>query len=367
MKIAVLTSSRADYGIYLPLLKKLHANEKYDLRIIVFGTHLSPMHGNTVSQIEQDGFKIDYRVETVMSSDTPGSITTSMGLTQLKFGDVWNADNNYDWIFCLGDRYEMFAAVAAGVPFNLKFVHLHGGETTLGAIDNQFRHSLSLFSTLHFTATEAYAERVKDITGQEINIHNVGALSLDNLLEIPRYSKKEFLQVFNIDLNKPTVLVTFHPETVAPEKNLSYTDTLIAVLKELSFQIIINPPNADTSSNSMRKKIMDFGNTNPNVIIVENFGTKGYFSCMQYCSFLMGNTSSGIIEAASLGKYVINLGDRQKGRAASENVITVPVEKAAILAACDTVKSKNYHFSGENIYYKKNVAETIIKLLEGSK
>ncbi|SMO61133.1 UDP-N-acetylglucosamine 2-epimerase [Solitalea koreensis] len=364
MKIAVLTSSRADYGIYLPLLLKLQIDPAFDLRLIVFGTHLSHSHGHTIDLIEKDGFAIDYRIETVPDADSEEAISASMALTGMKFAPVWAAEKeNYDLVFCLGDRYEMFAAVAASVPFNIKLAHIHGGETTLGAIDNKFRHCLSLFSELHFVSTATFANRVAEIIGYAEHIYNVGALSLDNLNDIELYTKDEFKKQFNIDMEQPTVLVTFHPETVSVDRNLNHVRALIAALNELDEQVVITMPNADTMGNTMRKEYEAFAATKSNVICIENFGTKGYFSCMQHANYLLGNTSSGIIEAASFNKYVINVGDRQKGRAVSGNILEVIPEKKAILEACKKVKELG-NYKGKNIYFSSNVADQIIKVIK---
>ncbi|UKJ08229.1 UDP-N-acetylglucosamine 2-epimerase [Solitalea lacus] len=364
LRVGLLTSSRADYGIYQPLLRKLNADPLFDLRLIVFGTHLSYQHGYTISEIEKDGFAIDHRIETVVEGDTEKDIAESMAITMQKFSTVWEQEKeNYDLVFCLGDRYEMFAAVAASVPFNIRMAHLHGGETTLGAIDNKFRHCLSLFSVIHFTATADYAQRVKEIIGNDENVFNVGALSLDNLKDVELYSKEGFNQAFGIDILKPTVLVTFHPETVSVEKNIDYVKELIAALDELEEQIVITMPNADTMGNAMRKEYQQFIDGKENVIGIEHFGIKGYFSCMKYAAYLLGNTSSGIIEAASLNKYVINVGDRQKGRAVSENIIQVAPTKHEILVACKKAKQLG-EYIGRNSYYQGNVADNIIAVLK---
>lgn len=364
MKIAVLTSSRADYGIYLPLLKSLNGDPACDLRLIVFGTHLSSFHGYTIEQIKKDGFQIDHCIENILASDTELSIATSMGLTSMSFAEVWNREkNNYDRVLCLGDRYEMFSAVSAAVPFGIKFAHIHGGETTLGAIDNQFRQCLTTFSDMHFVATEEYAERVKEIKGSPKNIHVVGSLSIDNLNDLELYGESEFKELFNIDMEQPTILVTYHPETVGPELNKNRVDTLIKALMEFAdHQIVITMPNADTNGNVMRESYKAFATKNKNVKLIESFGTRGYFSCMLLSKLVVGNSSSGIIEAASFKKYVINIGDRQKGRAVSENVVNAPNEKMSIVDAIRRGLSLG-DYNGDNIYYKGGATERIKNIL----
>ncbi|MFA6275889.1 MAG: UDP-N-acetylglucosamine 2-epimerase [Pedobacter sp.] len=368
MKIGILTSSRADFGIYLPLLKKLRADTDFNLNIIAFGTHLSGFHDNTIEIIRSANFEVKYTVESMLLTDSPNAIGTALGLTTVKFADFWkNHKNEFDLVFCLGDRYEMFAAVVAGIPFQIPFAHIHGGETTLGAIDNIFRHTISLASKYHFVSTAAHAHRVSELTANKNNIYNVGALSLDNVTDIDLLSTNEFHEKWGIDLNAPTILTTFHPETVAMEENESYARELVKVLNNLTnYQILVTMPNTDTAGSIIRKILIDNFNNSKHVFLIENLGPQSYFTAMKYCSFLMGNTSSGIIEAASFDKYVINLGNRQKGRAYGDNIIQVPINAKEIEKAIRLIEKENT-YKGLNIYYKSNTADQIVQVLKAIK
>ncbi|WP_443936887.1 UDP-N-acetylglucosamine 2-epimerase [Pedobacter sp. MW01-1-1] len=366
MRIGVLTSSRADFGIYLPLLNRLRQDSFFELAIIAFGTHLSPFHGETVKQIQNNGFEVKHKVESMLLTDTPAAITTAIGLTTIKFADFWEKNKpEFDLVLCLGDRYEMFAAVTAGIPFQIPFAHIHGGETTLGAIDNVYRHAITLASKYHFVATKAYAERVADITASQTNITVVGALSLDNLSTLKLLSIDEFNSKWGIDLSIRTILCTFHPETVSYEANEEYADELIQAIKKLlpEYQVLVTMPNADTAGNIIRNALnSNFKNTE-NVFLIENLASQSYFTAMKYCSFLLGNTSSGIIEAASFGKYVINLGNRQKGRAAGHNVIHVKILKDDILAAVNSIGMMQT-LNSQNIYWNGGATNKIIEHLK---
>ncbi len=363
VNIIVLTSSRADYGIYLPLLKKLKADNFFNLQIIAFGTHLSKKYGETINQILNDGFDVAYKIETLLDGDSPKTIAKSMALTIDKFSSMWEKERSTaDLILCLGDRYEMFAAVTSSVPFNIPVAHIHGGETTLGAIDNAFRHSLTSISKLHFVSTANHAKRVEQIINSKENIYNVGALSLDNLNDIQLLRRNQFKEKFNIQLNNP-VLVTFHPETIAFKKNEEYINELIFALDTLNNQILITMPNADTSGNIIRDKIGEFAKRRSKVITVESLGTQGYFSCLQHCAFVLGNSSSGIIEAASFGKYVLNLGNRQLGRDRGENVIDCEIEKDKILNAVKVINTLP-KLDKKNIYGDGHTADKIIAVLK---
>lgn len=363
MKVSILTSSRADFGVYLPLLKKMQSDPFFDMDIICFGTHLSKNHGYTVDQISADGFSVNYMLETTPGNDTPTDISRSIGYTIEKFSDFWKS-NQFDLIFALGDRYEMFAAVTATVPFNIKIAHLHGGETTLGAIDNVFRHSITLMSTLHFASTEDYKNRIIEIIGSTKDVYNVGALSMDNLNNMKLLSIEEFKSKFNIDLSIPTILFTFHPETVSYEKNIGYISEIIAALEAIKdFQIVITMPNADTMGNMIRKELNKFISTTNYTVGVENFGTLGYLSCMKHCSFMMGNTSSGFVEAAFFPKWVINLGGRQNGRILTDNILTTNIDKQKILKTISNIKNSKIP-SEINIYGNGKTSEKIIQILK---
>ena len=341
LKIALLTSSRADYSIYYPLIKEIHKEESLVLDIIAFGNHNSLIYGNSSDRIEEDGFAIKYKIDALVLGDSPESISDSMGLTMIKFSSIWKSEN-YKLIICLGDRYEMFAAIASSVPFNIPVAHISGGEITLGAIDNIFRNSLTLMSKFHFVSTEQYENQVVKIIGNdyEKDVFNVGALSIDNLKNIEFLSIEEFKNRFNIDLTRKSILITFHPETISFEKNVTYIDELIAALSELdSYQLIITMPNTDTMGNMIRQKLKDFISSNSNAIGIESFGTIGYLTCMKHCEFMLGNTSSGFVEASFFPKFVINLGDRQKGRIETPNIYTTAIKKGDILSAVREIET----------------------------
>lgn len=364
MKIGVLTSSRADYGIYLPLLQKMQLDPFFELEIIAFGTHLSKFHGYTLYEIQKGGFKVLHTISSLISNDDEQAIATAYGLTALKFADFW-ASHTFDSVLCLGDRFEMNAAVQAGIPFGVKFAHLHGGETTLGAIDNIYRHQITLAACLHFVATEMFKSKVIELTGNNKNIFNVGSLSLDNIDHFEAVDESIFYNQFKIP-KANFALVTFQPETVASKDNLIYVHEMKIALSEiaLDLNLVITMPNADTLGTSYRQVKTELKATYPNkIVLIENFGKKNYFSAMKYAQFLIGNTSSGIIEAASFGKYVVNVGERQKGREQSNNILECPFNAKAIIKNVKKAVSFG-NFFGQNVYYKPNVADNIISILK---
>lgn len=369
IKIAVLTSSRADYGIYLPLLKDLKADTSIDLSIIAFGSHTKEKFGSTVKNIKADGYSVYAEINNLSDNDSPFGISSSYGKTVNLFAKFWNDNLDFDWVICLGDRFEMAAAVNAGIPFGIKFAHVHGGETTLGAIDNIYRHQITLASQLHFASLPAYKTRIMQLVGKEHeeNIKVTGSLSLDNLKNINLLSRKEFKAKWDIDLNVPTILITIHPETVEYQTNDYFAKESIDALTSLQkdYQLVITMPNADTAGSIFRNAFLDFKDSYPvRVKLIENFGTQSYFTCMKYARLLLGNTSSGIVEAASFNKYVINLGNRQKGRFAGKNVIHVPFKKEQITDAVN--KFINSTYRSDNPYFKGGASKIIIQALKKS-
>lgn len=365
LKIALLTSSRADYSIYYPLIKEIQKDGEFELDIIAFGNHNSLIYGNSSDRIVEDGFTVKYKIDALVLGESPESIADSMGLTMVKFSPIWRSEN-YRLIICLGDRYEMFSAVASSLPFNIPVAHISGGEITLGAIDNIFRNSLTQMSKLHFASTEQYKEQIIKIMGEEHRheVFNVGALSIDNLKNIDFLSVNDFKKKFDIDLTKKSILITFHPETVSYEKNETYINELLEALEELdSYQLIITMPNADTMGNMIRLKLQDFIALHDNAIGIESFGTIGYLTCMKHCEFMLGNTSSGFVEAAFFPKFVINLGDRQKGRIETPNIYTTPVTKKDILNTVKKIETTPLP-DNCNIYGAGDTSVKIVEILK---
>jgi GDP/UDP-N,N'-diacetylbacillosamine 2-epimerase (hydrolysing) len=363
VKIALLTSSRADYSIYFPLIKEISNNKFLKLDIIVFGTHNSYFFGETVKQIEQDGFDIKYKINSLILGESPECISDSMGFTFIKFSNIWSKEN-YDLCLVLGDRFEMFAAAYSALPFNIPVGHISGGETTLGAIDNTFRDALSVISKYHFASTQIYCNRIKEIKGSNEFIYNVGALNLDNLSSIKFLSLIEFKERFGIDISKKSILITFHPETVSFKQNIQYIQAIYDALIEVdNYQLIITMPNADTMGSIIRDKFNELINYKSNVIIIESFGTVGYLTCMKYCSFMLGNTSSGFVEASFFPKYVINLGKRQSGRILTSNIINCEIDKVSILNAIKEFDYFNPINDEYKIYGNGDSAKKITRIL----
>lgn len=348
MEIVILTSSRADFGFYKPLLNLLKNEKSIHSNLVVFGTHLSKKYGYTVNDIKNSGYKIFSEIDVVSSGDSPEEIVKTIGNTYLKFANFWK-NNKFDLILCLGDRYEMFAAVSASVPFNMPVVHISGGEETLGAIDNIYRHSLTLIAKYHFTNTKKNAERVKQITGSSKNIYYTGSMAIDNINGTELYDAIGFKKAFNFDISKPFILFTFHPETLNYKENIRYASIIKEILVSLNINILVTMPNADTMGDVVREQLHVAANENKKIVLVESLGSKGYYTALKNCDLVLGNSSSGIVEAASFAKYVVNIGNRQLGREFGDNVIHCEINKKKVIKSINSIKDLP-KLSHKNIY-----------------
>jgi len=365
MEIAILTSSRADFGFYKPLLNLLKAQKEIGFKLIVFGTHLSFDHGYTINDIRASGYDNIIEIDAVPHGDKSIDIVNTIANTHVKFAELWN-QNYFDLIICIGDRYEMFASVSASIPFNIPIAHISGGEETLGAIDNVYRHSLTIMSKYHFTNTISNAERVKQIIGTSKNVFHTGSLAVDNINETKVYNAYEFKELFDFDIDQPFILFTFHPETVDYMRNQQYADVITDVLSKLDYSVLVTMPNADTMGGIIREALYMASANNNKIKLVESLGSKGYYTALDSCFLVLGNSSSGIIEAASFSKYVINLGNRQLGRETGRNVIHCEIDKEKIFKAIDNVVELP-KLKAENIYGDGCASTKIYKILQNIK
>lgn len=365
-KIAVITVSRADYGIFYPILKEINKDKNLKLQLIVSGSHLSYNFGYTIKDIEKDGFEINDKVEMLLSSDEPSSISKSIGLGIIGFAKSYELLKP-DILMLLGDRFETLAAAVASIPFNIPIAHVHGGEETEGAIDNVIRHSISKMSHIHFVTTKEYAKRLINMGEEKRRIYIIGAPSLDNLKNLKLFQVKDLEKKLDFSLNPPPLLVTFHPVTMEIENTEYYINELLKALLELKFPVIFTMPNADTKNSIIRNKILEFSKSYKNCKVFENLGTKLYFCLMKYALAMVGNSSSGIIEAPSFKLPVVNIGTRQKGRIKAKNVIDTGYSSNEIIEAIKKATSKDFRKRLGNLknpYGDGNALKKLVKIIE---
>ena len=329
--IAVVTGSRSDYGLLVPLLREVVTDPVLRLSLLVTGMHLSPEFGLTVRNIEADGFPVEARVEMLLSSDTPEAIAKSMGLGTIGFAQVY-ARRRPDVLVVLGDRFEIHAAALAALPFKIPVAHLHGGESTEGAFDDALRHSITKLSHLHFVATEEYGRRVIEMGEEPWRVTVSGALGLDNLRAVKLLERGELETRIGLSFHRSPILVTFHPVTMEYEQADGHIGELLEALRGFELPIVFTMPNADTNGRIIAKRVREFVTTYPDARLVDNLGTQGYFSLMAQAAVMVGNSSSGIIEAMSFELPVVNIGIRQAGRIRPENVLDVGCSREEIVA-----------------------------------
>lgn len=370
-KICVVTGSRAEYGLLANLLKKLNKNKFFNLQIIATGMHLSTEFGETYREIENDGLKINKKIEVVLSSDTPESISKSIGLGFISFSEAYK-DLKPDLVIILGDRYELLAPAFSAFLNNIPIVHIHGGEITTGAFDDVIRHSISKMSWLHFCSTEVYKKRLIQLGENPLNVYNVGGLGAENVNKISLIKKEKLEKELNIKLTKNFFLVTFHSTTLEANSSKKYFQNLLNALNEFKdFKIVFTLPNSDTDGRVIIKMIKDFKVKNKDrVYYYTSLGQTKYFSLIKYCKAVIGNSSSGLLEVPSFKVPTVNIGERQAGRVYAPSVINCNVDKKSIFLAIK--KTFDAKFSKKlkkikNPYCNGETSEKIINILKNKK
>ncbi len=367
-KLCVITGTRAEYGLLRPLVKKINGEDKIQLQLIATGMHLSPEFGLTYKEIELDGFIIDEKIEMLLSSDTPVGISKSMGLAMIGFADAFKKLKP-DMVVVLGDRYEIFAAASAATVARIPIAHLHGGETTEGAFDEAFRHAITKMSYLHFTSTEQYRKRVIQLGENPERVFCVGAIGIESIKQLRLLDKNQLEKDLKFTFDKMTALVTFHPVTLEESTSgQQFKELLNALNRFRDMKIIFTKANSDTDGKIINYMIDDYvKNNNDKSIAFTSMGQLRYLSAMNYLDLVIGNSSSGIIEAPSFRIPTVNIGDRQKGRIQGETVINCEPVECEIIKAIElglSSKFKERVKNVENPYGDGNVTEKVLNILK---
>lgn len=364
--VGVVTGTRADFGIYLPVLREIGKTSAIQSVVLACGTHLETSYGNTAHEIEQAGIRITHRVKTFAGAETPTNICRSMAKTISGFSKVFSKDRP-DILLVLGDRYEMFAAATAALVYKLPIAHIHGGELSEGANDDAFRHSLTKMSHLHFVSTKDHARRVTQLGENPERIHVTGAPGLDAFASEDIADRVELETFLGLPLKEKPIIVTFHPVTLEPGTAAAQFLQLLAALSERVRPVIITYPNADSEGAAIINEIERFAADRRHVAAVKSLGSRRYCGLMKIASAMIGNSSSGIIEAASFELPVVNIGDRQRGRTRGANVIDVAPNRAAISEGLSMAESEPFRASlrgMENPYGDGKAAPRIVRALK---
>lgn len=348
-KISILTATRAEYGLLKPVIERFKNDKLFKTEIVVTGAHLSSEFGLTYKEIEEDGFQIDEKIEILLSSDSPSGISKSMGLAMISFADYF-ASSKPDLLVVLGDRYETLAVVTVAMNQQIPIAHIYGGETTEGAIDEAIRHSITKFSHIHFTSTEDYRKRVIQLGESPDRVFNVGGLGVENIMNEKLLTKDDLMDNLGINKDMPYALVTFHPVTLESDSSEEQIINLLEVCKDYKdMNFIITKANADANGRIINQYIDKYAERYENIKSFTSLGLKRYLSAMKYSEVVIGNSSSGILEAPGFKVPTVNIGDRQKGRIQAENILNAEPTKESIKKTVDEACSTEFRNSIRNM------------------
>lgn len=365
-KVCIVTATRAEYSFLKPLIFEFQKNQNIELQIIATGAHLDKRYGYTLDEIINDGLTPDACVE-IIEDDTKIGILSTMANATKKVGEAIEKLNP-DIVVLLGDRYEAFAIASACVILGIPIAHISGGDVTYGAYDDMFRHCITKMSNIHFTSCEEYRKRVIQLGENPETVFNVGSLSLENIKNLNLLSQKEINENLAIDV-KNTILATFHPVTMENSTQKEQLQELLEALAEQkTYTVLFTKANADTNSSELNTMLDDYQAKYPQKFkVVESLGVLRYFSVMKHCACVIGNSSSGILEAPSFKVATINIGNRQKGRIQAKSIINCEAKKDEILNAIEKISDAdfiNILKNTENHYEKKDTAKKIAQKIE---
>lgn len=367
IKVAVFTGTRAEYGLLFWLLKDIQADDEMQLQLLVSGSHLSPEHGETYQQIEQDGFHIDEKIEILLSSDSAVGTAKSIGLGVLGFSDAL-ARLNPDVLVLLGDRFEALAIAQTAMIMRIPILHLHGGEITEGAYDDAIRHTITKLSYLHATSTDEYRQRVIQLGEHPDRVRNVGAIGLDHLKRGKFMELDELSSSLNLSLERPFFVVTYHPVTLGEEQPTASFSALLKALDQFpDHQVILTYPNADDGGRQIIPLLEAYAAKNADrVFAIPSLGQVRYLSAIKLASAVIGNSSSGVIEVPSFDVPTVNIGVRQKGRLAAKSVIDAAANTDDIVKAINSAVRRDYLVDDEvviNPYGQGDSSSQVIDMI----
>lgn len=370
-KICIFTGTRAEYGLLKPLMSRIAGHQLFNLQLLVTGAHLSREFGYTCSEIEGDGFLIDEKVEMLLSSDSPSAVSKSMGLGLMGFASAFERLEP-DLLLILGDRYEALAAACAATMEGIPIAHIHGGEITLGAVDDAFRHAITKMSHIHFTCAEEYRKRVIQLGEIPETVFNTGALGVDSMRTLDFMTKEELSHRLGFSADNPFFLITFHPETRSRGMAEMQTKALLESLNHFEDRyFIFTSPGADAESGVIKKMISDWvSEKKERARMFSSMGRRFYLSGMKYAEVVIGNSSSGIIETPFFKVPCVNIGKRQEGRIKAQNIIDTGYSADNIKKAVAMAVAKDFRSGLEamvNPFDKGDTAREIISILENIK
>lgn len=369
-KVAIITATRAEYGILHPLIERCLREEEFKTQVVVTGTHLSEKFGNTIEEIIQDGIPVSERIPILEDGEDAMSVSKTIANALLSFTDYFLREQP-DLVIVLGDRTELLGICTAAMNTGIPIGHLHGGELTEGAVDDMVRHAVTKMSYLHFPSTEIYRRRIIQMGEEPDRVFNVGALGIENIRNERLWSKEELKESVGFDFDDPYVLVTYHPETL---EELTVEEQLAALLEAMdaraSYQYLITKANSDQGGEKINRILESYAADRKQVKVVASLGRKRYLSAVSHSEFVLGNSSSGLIEVPALGVPTVNIGDRQRGRIRPDSVISCGHSREAILEAMDRAQQMKEEFRrgtrcADTTFGDGNTSRRIVEILKG--
>lgn len=365
-KAAVVTATRAEYGILKNVIDKIKKSDQLELCLMVMGTHLVSEFGMTVKEIEQDGYPIAERIDVLLASDTPASVSKTMGLTMISFAEAFERQKP-DCLVVLGDRYELLAVCSAAINAGIPIMHISGGETTQGAIDESVRHCITKMSYLHFPACETYRKRIIQLGEEPNRVYNFGDVGVEAVRLIPAMTKTELTQSIEFPLDKPYMSVTFHPVTLeAHAAKLQMQELLDALESFGDMKFVFTKANADAGGRKINEMIDAFVDEHDNCAAFASLGIRRYINLLRFSEGIIGNSSSGIVEAPAIGIPTVNIGNRQKGRLQADSILNCAPKKDEIIKAVKESQSEEFRERARhtvNPYGDGSTSERIVQTI----
>lgn len=367
IKIYIFTSTRAEYGLMKPLIKRMSDDEDFDVKLLVSGTHLSHQYGYTINEIIEDNYADIIKIDILSEKNDSNGVSETMANTITKFSYFFS-NNKPDYLFIDGDRYESLAVAIAAVNNNIPIIHNGGGCTTEGAADEYYRHAITKMSILHFTSTKEYRRRIVQMGENPLRVFAVGSLGIENIINAPLIDKDELSKQINFDLNGKYAVLTFHPVTL---EDCSYEYQVKQLLKALDkrtdLKYIVTGANSDNGGKRINYLMREYCNKHVNTVFIDSLGMIRYLSSLKYCHFVIGNSSSGLIEVPSFGIPTINIGDRQKGRLKAESIIDCKPDVESILNAMNKAEDSVFREKCKRIINPNGDGNTSSRIVEAIK
>jgi GDP/UDP-N,N'-diacetylbacillosamine 2-epimerase (hydrolysing) len=362
--IAVFTTTRAEFGILTPLIKSIQDQD--DLKCLLFagGSHLASEYGLTINEIKESGISITDQFDYLLNQDTAESLVRSSGIALLRLADLF-LQYPFDFVCVVGDRFELLSIVHCAILFRKPIIHIHGGESSVGSIDEQIRHMITKAAHLHFTAAEEYAQNIRNMGEQPFRVFNTGALCVDGIVNRKKMEKERLFQSLALNVDEKTILITYHPVTL--EAHLAaetQIDNLFLALKKYDFQAVVTAPNAEVDRGKINKLLLENVGRNNRYHYIHSLGINNYYNLVPHCEFVIGNSSSGIIEVPFFKIPTVNIGDRQKGRIRHESVIDADYSVESINGAIEKVLLPDFRRQIQMMPYKFGDGNAAVKMIE---